>query len=104
MSNKNGYFSFFKNEFNNAKMQQLGASVQYSNENGSEIKIGFQYNILGRVSKEKLLEMVQQSNPTLYIHYDKRTLGDNSQTKETDKPIWDFEVSEDGKTVILKRT
>lgn len=98
------YFSFFKQEFNNAKLQQLGASVQKANQDGSEITIGFQYNVLGRVSKEKLLEMVQQSNPNIQISYDKRTLGDTSQVKETEKPIWDFEISNDGKTVTLKRT
>lgn len=100
----NGGGYFYKQEFNDSKLKGLGGSVHKMNPEGTEVEVAFQYNLLGKVTEDKLLGMVRQSNPDLHIHYSKRTTGDTSQVKETEKPVWDFEISEDGKTIKLKRT
>lgn len=94
---------FFKSEFNNSTLQNLGCTVAKVADGGKDVSLSFQYKLLDIVDIDNLLNMVRQSNPQLKIHYTKDTIDDVSQVKETEKPVWDFRVESDGKHITLKR-
>lgn len=94
---------FFKSEFNNSTLQNLGCTITRVANSGKDVSLSFQYKLLDRVNIDDLLNMVRQANPQLKIHYTKETIEDVSQVKETKKPVWDFSLENDGRHISLRR-
>lgn len=95
---------FFSKEVNYCGLQQFGATVSSLKDNGKDVAFSFNYRVLDRISSDDLFSLVKRTNPGLNIRYSKDTLGDVSQVHETEAPMWDFEVSDDGRNLFLRRS
>ena len=94
---------YFKKEVNYPSLQRFGAEVVDLQNRGKEVTFSFHYNIRARVNENDLVGLMRQDNPELDIHYSNDTLERTDLIKETDKPLWDFSISEDGTKLKIVR-